>query len=538
MSSVLGGEFNSASAGRTVIGGGANNLATGEYAFIGGGGVSQAAGSYSVIGGGNANHVAGQFGTIGGGRANRVDDFGDTVGGGDHNQASGLLSTVAGGELNTASGVHASLGGGDSNTAGGNGATIGGGSDNLADDYFATIAGGSANEASGQFAFVGGGFNNNATANYAVAIAGASNLAYAPSAVIVGGSGQSAGADYAFIGAGEANWVLGSHGVCTGGQNNTTSGNWAVCPGGSANSAGGAYSFAAGRRAKVRSSSQTGDADGDEGTFVWADSTNADFASTGPNQFLIRAAGGVGIGVNAPLAAFHLRDGSSGTTSIGSSRVAVFERSGSAFINVLTPTASESGVLFGNPSCSSEGAIVFNDIGGQDLRFRTSNTNQLTITSTGQVGVNTTSPTSTLQVVGTFSATVKSFVIDHPLDPQHKLLVHSSVESDEYKNLYDGVVTTGPDGCATITLPDWFDALNENFRYQLTIIDEADRGDMLWARVVKKLVDNRFTIRTSHGGVEVSWQITGTRKDAFARQHPLQVEQDKPAPPELAESPG
>ena len=50
----------------------------------------------------------------------------------------------------------------------------------------------------------------------------------------------------------------------------------------------------------------SGDADGDEGTFIWADSESADFVSTGPDQFLIRAAGGVGINTNAPTSNLHL----------------------------------------------------------------------------------------------------------------------------------------------------------------------------------------------------------------------------------------
>ena len=51
---------------------------------------------------------------------------------------------------------------------------------------------------------------------------------------------------------------------------------------------------------------------GDGGTFVWSDAASAgpsglpEFTSTGPNQFLIRAAGGVGIGTNSPAAGFLL----------------------------------------------------------------------------------------------------------------------------------------------------------------------------------------------------------------------------------------
>jgi len=61
-------------------------------------------------------------------------------------------------------------------------------------------------------------------------------------------------------------------------------------PGGRENTAAGHTSFAAGYRAKANHS----------GTFVWADSTAADFASTGKDQFLIRASGGVGIGTPSP----------------------------------------------------------------------------------------------------------------------------------------------------------------------------------------------------------------------------------------------
>ncbi len=63
----------------------------------------------------------------------------------------------------------------------------------------------------------------------------------------------------------------------------------------------GQRSFAAGRRAKVRAAAATGTVNGDEGTFVWSDSTIVDFTSTGPDQFLIRAAGGVGINPEAGI---------------------------------------------------------------------------------------------------------------------------------------------------------------------------------------------------------------------------------------------
>lgn len=70
------------------------------------------------------------------------------------------------------------------------------------------------------------------------------------------------------------------------------------------------------------------------------------------------------------------------------------------------------------------------------------------------------------------SAGVKAFLIDHPLDPENKVLSHSSVESNERKNVYDGVVKTDAQGFATVTMPSWFHALNTDFRYQLTVLGD------------------------------------------------------------------
>jgi len=91
------------------------------------------------------------------------------------------------------------------------------------------------------------------------------------------------------------------------------------------------------------------------------------------------------------------------------------------------------------------------------------------------------------------------------------------------KNLYDGTVTTDANGVAEITLPDWFAALNRDFRYQLTCI-----GVFAQAIIAQKITDNRFTIKTSLPNVEVSWQVTGTRQDAWANQNRLPVEELKP----------
>ncbi|HEY1016261.1 MAG TPA: hypothetical protein VGE07_26360 [Herpetosiphonaceae bacterium] len=128
-----------------------------------------------------------------------------------------------------------------------------------------------------------------------------------------------------------------------------------------------------------------------------------------------------------------------------------------------------------------------------------------------------------LQVVGNFSATVKNFKIDHPLAPATKYLNHTSVESPDMKNIYDGVVVTGADGLAAVELPGYFEALNQDFRYQLTVM-----GTFAQAIVKEEIAGNRFVIQTDKPGVKVSWQVTGIRHDAYAKAYPIPVEEDKP----------
>jgi hypothetical protein len=128
-----------------------------------------------------------------------------------------------------------------------------------------------------------------------------------------------------------------------------------------------------------------------------------------------------------------------------------------------------------------------------------------------------------VSVSGTLSKGAGSFKIDHPLDPENKYLYHSFVESPDMKNIYDGNVTTDDNGEAVVDMPDYFEALNSDFRYQLTVL-----GTFAQAIVAKKIKGNRFVIKTSAPNVEVSWQVTGIRQDAFANKHRIPVEEVKP----------
>ena len=118
--------------------------------------------------------------------------------------------------------------------------------------------------------------------------------------------------------------------------------------------------------------------------------------------------------------------------------------------------------------------------------------------------------------------------IDSPLDPENEYLSHSSVQSSELKNIYDGKVTTDTNGYAIITLPEWFEALNMDYRYQLTVIDSGNNEQFALAKVVREISGNCFTVRSSEPNVQISWQVTGVRQDAWAKAHPVEVQKAKP----------
>jgi len=114
------------------------------------------------------------------------------------------------------------------------------------------------------------------------------------------------------------------------------------------------------------------------------------------------------------------------------------------------------------------------------------------------------------------------FKIDHPLDPANKYLKHSFVESPDMKNIYDGVVIMDQNGEAIVKMPDWFDALNCDFRYQLTCI-----GGFANVYIAEEIADNQFKVAGGTPGLKVSWQVTGIREDAYVKMHPMVVEENK-----------
>lgn len=269
---------------------------------------------------------------------------------------------------------------------------------------------------------------------------------------------------------------------------------------------------------------------GDQG-YVFA----FDYASFTPKNLLLQSPGGlVGVGTLFPTsgklhvesenttAVYATSTGGVGSYSVSGTNAAVYGYSSSDYgvdgrsnnsIGVYGQSYSSGGVLAQGPYIGVQGNATGSDVNRQAVRGDNAGS------ATGYAGLfygNT-------WVVGTLFKNAGAFLIDHPLDPENKYLTHSFVESPDMKNIYDGTVVTDAQGVAMVDMPEWFDALNKDFRYQLTVI-----GQFAQAIVAKEIEHNMFVIRTDKPNVKVSWQVTGIRKDPYAERNRLQVETDKP----------
>ena len=342
--------------------------------------------SPGVIGGYSGNSVTGgAYGaTIGGGGSsqfpNIATDRWTTVGGGAHNQAG--------------------------NNAG-----------DLLDAGSATVSGGGDNIASGQGATVGGGFGNTASGERATVSGGYDGTASGLDATVSGGHMCTASGMEATVG---------------GGESNTASGHFATVPGGGWNTAAGDYSLAAGLRAKANH----------EGTFVWADSTEADFASTSADQFLVRASGGVGIGTNSPGTMLDVAGGAIRTDDQLISTVA----EGTA------PLAVSSTTLVSNLNADLLDGLHASEIGGVGRPgFSTT-----AVDSPGNVGEYTsvTVGTDGLPLISYYDGTNRDLKVAHCGNAACTSSTITTVDSGNYVGR-DTSVTVGADGLPLISYYYW-----------------------------------------------------------------------------------
>ena len=119
-------------------------------------------------------------------------------------------------------------------------------------------------------------------------------------------------------------------------------------------------------------------------------------------------------------------------------------------------------------------------------------------------------------VSGTVSGAGPTAVMDHPSDPDGSFLYQSAVVSSDRTTLYSGNVKVGKDKESTVALPDYFEAINGDPRYQLTVV-----GKQAQAWIKSGVKDNKFVIATDTEDVDVSWQVSGVRADAWAKSKPF-----------------
>lgn len=315
VSTVGGGSENRAIGNWSGVGGGLGNQASEIFAYVGGGDGNTASAVHAFVGAGENNLSSGFFSSVSGGQGNQSTEEGAVVGGGGGNRSIEIYATIAGGFFNEASGIATTISGGEQNRASGDWATVAGGISNLASGEGATIGGGENNLANARASTIGGGTSNQATADFTTIAGGSMNNASRLRDTVVGGESNTSSGGISFVG---------------GGLVNTASGLGSVVSGGLDNCAGGELSWAGGLRAKVRPGANSGNAGdgclnvplssnagGDQGTFIWSDSQNLDFISTGPDQFLVRAQGGIAFG-RTPEDYFEIETPFDDATGVGS----------------------------------------------------------------------------------------------------------------------------------------------------------------------------------------------------------------------------
>jgi hypothetical protein len=209
----------------------------------------------------------------------------------------------------------------------------------------------------------------------------------------------------------------------------------------------------------------------------------------------------VGIGVNAPQYTLEVIDQNVGPGTSAILASASLPGHNGVYGTNSAKSGGSNGGFFVSASPSGAGIVATNTGGG------------LAASLQGNV-----------QITGTLTKGGGSFKIDDPIDPAGKYLSHSFVESPDMKNIYDGNVTTDAHGYAIVTLPPYFEALNRDFRYQLTAF-----GVFSQAIVAREIKDGKFMIRTTKPHVKVSWQVTGIRHDAWANANRIPNEEEKPA---------
>jgi len=127
--------------------------------------------------------------------------------------------------------------------------------------------------------------------------------------------------------------------------------------------------------------------------------------------------------------------------------------------------------------------------------------------------------------IGNTGATgTKSFVIDHPLDPENQYLKHYSAEGPEPQNIYNGTVLLDARGEAWVELPDYFAAINRDPRYTLTPVGAAMPNLHVAEEINFAAATSRFRIAGGRPGLKASWMVMTVRDDPYVHRYGAPVE--------------
>ncbi|MBU6324345.1 MAG: hypothetical protein KJS92_02560 [Bacteroidetes bacterium] len=250
---------------------------------------------------------------------------------------------------------------------------------------------------------------------------------------------------------------------------------------------------------------------------IWNfENQNLLFGTNSTERMRITSGGSIGIGKNNPAYLLDIGTSTSNVRVLNALSAINSTTDGAGRFTNTTGTfaslgTSNNGIYASTlGATNTSGAAIYGDNGA-------SNTVSYAGFFNGRTTVN-----GSMSVLGALSKSSGTFKIDHPLDPENKYLYHSFVESPDMMNIYNGIAIADEHGEAVVLMPDWFEALNMEFRYQLTCI-----GGYAPVYVAEKIKDNRFKIAGATKGLEISWQVTGIRHDAYAEKNRIQVEVEK-----------
>jgi hypothetical protein len=126
---------------------------------------------------------------------------------------------------------------------------------------------------------------------------------------------------------------------------------------------------------------------------------------------------------------------------------------------------------------------------------------------------------------GALTAAVKNFRIDHPIDPEHRLLIHACLEGPENAVYYRGQGRL-EGGRARVQLPDYFEALVRPDGRTVVLTSCCEENEPISVLAASGIVDGAFDVRAADDRNPEQlfyWEVKAVRADV----EPLETEEHK-----------